>query len=496
MHQTELQKLRDSLWVLCACISSASPDGFTARELLQAYVHRKTVRRSKPAPCTQLDDIYSIGFFQMAHLASQRSASKPRDYVFATMPQFPWYHYPITAESMTFSDIFVDLHGQATRSRHAFASRITASMTDPNATDSQHAWLPSSDQPEPECLGDFLKLLGGSLAEETPTGVPNEHVTTSGLVCEVQGLSPEGCLQMLQSAMQFSERAWGECHHSGELSKSGSRPDVEWEIRINDAAHWGFVPDTLKSKGSHMLAIEDENETTLIKGLSIQYQECDSSISEILDSSNLGDSEPAYVPVLDQARRVLDNMWCASEGFPGEDFQRHDWALFTKLMRGRWPTPLLHTMALLAAMVGCGIGLSAARWVHKHFVPALIRFDATTAVLGLLARHARSAAPSDVRTMFSVGRHLSGPWLGRDLVLADPERSMVPVGIIPDVQKADSSATEADEMYQKRMGILYKGLVRSNSEKGIEFVHLSLGSILAVWKSKKAMRYKQSADTP
>jgi hypothetical protein len=68
-------------------------------------------------------------------------------------------------------------------------------------------------------------------------------------------------------------------------------------------------------------------------------------------------------------------------------------------------------MLLVAAMVGCGIGLSAATWVRERFVPALVHYGTgeKTLILGLLAKHARRSDNSmSLHEMCSVGRHLPG----------------------------------------------------------------------------------------
>src|SRR6202022_2934683 len=109
------------------------------------------------------------------------------------MPQFPWYHYPLEAEQMEFSDIFMDLYKQASGAGHAFACRITQSMTDPRAS-TENAWLPSVEQPEPRCLGDFLKLLGQRL----PRTPDNIHFTTTVNIIEIPDDQPNLVLELIE----------------------------------------------------------------------------------------------------------------------------------------------------------------------------------------------------------------------------------------------------------------------------------------------------------
>ena len=109
------------------------------------------------------------------HLSSNREASKSRDYIFATMPQFLWYHYPQDAVNMQFGDIFIDFYNQSASAGHGFSSLITRSMVESNTVyDGEDAWKPGLDQPEPKCLGDFLKLLGQPLQSMSTSNTTTE----------------------------------------------------------------------------------------------------------------------------------------------------------------------------------------------------------------------------------------------------------------------------------------------------------------------------------
>jgi hypothetical protein len=79
---------------------------------MRAYISNGTIARTKPPPRTRSEDIFTGDFLTMFS-ASDRSATEPRDYIFSTMPQFPWYSYPKTADTMPFSDIFADFEEQA-----------------------------------------------------------------------------------------------------------------------------------------------------------------------------------------------------------------------------------------------------------------------------------------------------------------------------------------------------------------------------------------------
>ena len=141
-HPNDLTRLQNSLLVLFYCFSFDAKTELSLDEFAYAYIHCKTITRSKPRARTVAEDIHTGNFVYM-NLGSQRASSEPRDYIFATMPSFPWYKYPTNAENMAFGDLFVDLYNQAAENRHTFAPKFTASMIQSSATDTSKAWLPS-----------------------------------------------------------------------------------------------------------------------------------------------------------------------------------------------------------------------------------------------------------------------------------------------------------------------------------------------------------------
>ena len=102
-HQNELTTLSDSLWVLSHCFAGIGGKAAMI-EFVRAYVHGGTVVNSR-SPIRSHDEDLHTDLFLRTNLASHRSAEMPRDYVFATMPAFPWYHYPKhKAATMSFSE--------------------------------------------------------------------------------------------------------------------------------------------------------------------------------------------------------------------------------------------------------------------------------------------------------------------------------------------------------------------------------------------------------
>jgi hypothetical protein len=182
-------RIYDSLYILAHAFErrySKNPEQ-GMMEFFKAYMHQGTIARPRAPLRTFKEDIFSNSFV-MTHSYSNRKASEPRDYIFATMPEFPWYQYPKNAPNMTFNDIFQDLYKTAVKNGHGFTCRITESMVpgrNTNAKALHDWWIPSLKQPDPTCLGDFLKLLGSRT--ETPDAITGNPVRAPVIL---HGVSP------------------------------------------------------------------------------------------------------------------------------------------------------------------------------------------------------------------------------------------------------------------------------------------------------------------
>lgn len=448
-----LGRLQDSLLTLWLCMGLAGDNMEASHcDFANAYIQGKTVTRPKPRRRTVAEDIHT-GIFITLNRSSQRAASEPRDYIYAMMPPFPWYNYPPNAENMAFGEIFLDLYNQAAESRHTFVPKFTASMIQSSAADISKTWLPSKQQPDPECLGDFLKLLGHRLDTDTPDNGSCDHATTSVRVLAIEGDTNFDVLPMIQSAIKFSKDIWRDCFIGGELSKYGSYLDSDWETDIPNATHEGCSPNPEKSIDPSLRAIEDDDPKITLEGSSIGLATIPARLGSISRLST-ADHHIDYVPILEHSRGMLAAayyVWIST--YPRPDHKTR-FEKFQHEMKSRWSKQLLHTLTLLTAMVNCQIGLSAAEWVRRYFVPVLIQYDKDNVVLGLLAKHARPSKKQRSKLMLSVGRHVQRKSLGKDLVLFDLAAPSAPVGIIPDFRYGD----ETEEEVEKRMRVLYRGL--------------------------------------
>ncbi|MCJ1266072.1 hypothetical protein MMC22_005954 [Lobaria immixta] len=185
--QTEFQRVMDSLEILAGSFfePSLDPSSTNSVDFVKAYLNNGTVTRDPPPSRSWEEDIFSKSFKEN-HRASERSATMPRDYIFATMPQFPWYQNSAEAKNMTFNEIFADFYQQAKTSGHTFICRITKSMTDlKSCTSYADAWEPSDRVWDPTTLGDFLKLFAGKLPQQDGV-VPNLLIAHKISVKEIE----------------------------------------------------------------------------------------------------------------------------------------------------------------------------------------------------------------------------------------------------------------------------------------------------------------------
>ena len=465
--QNDILRLCLSVSLLGADFRSDAGEVVSAGNFANAYFRCTTITRAKPRRPTVGEDIYT-GSFMARNLGSQRAASEPRDYIYATMSPFPWYGYPTNAEKLAFGELFLDLYNQAAENRHTFAPRITASMIQSSATDTSKAWLPSKQQPEPECLGDFLKLLGQRLATDIPEKYSCYHATTSVRVLAFERDTRCEVLPMIRSSIESFTGIWQSCRAGGELCKYGSYPDSVWKMDVTDATYMGCSPNPEKSMDPCSRAMEDEDPTTIVKRPSIEFTTIPAEIESTSQAGTVN-RHVDYLPILEHSRSILGAAWNAWYSTSSDLHNETDFGEFQRAMEPKCSKQLSHTLILLTAMVNCQIGLSAARWVRKYFVPALIQYDKNNIVLGLLAKHTCSSGKFEVKQMMSVGRHLPGPSVGKDLVLVDLAAPSAPVGIIPDFCHGDAR----NEEFRERLRVLYNGVGKIVAPGRFNIGHMS-----------------------
>jgi hypothetical protein len=215
----------DSLFTLAFAVQPRKTDHDPdfIDKFARAYIKNGSISRNLLDESDTSAGIFSNSFVD-TFANSDRAASRARDYILATVAQQPWYSPPAGAKSMDFGELFHDLYQQAAISGHGFTCRITRSMTESGDVEAKAtAWLPSKCQPEPSCLGDLLKLLGGktSLSPDQP----EHHFTTGVGVSSVSGYNATETFELVERAMRFQPQTWRGSYLGGELSKYGSSPE-------------------------------------------------------------------------------------------------------------------------------------------------------------------------------------------------------------------------------------------------------------------------------
>ncbi|KAK5654584.1 hypothetical protein OQA88_7213 [Cercophora sp. LCS_1] len=427
-YYLSFQRVTDALFVLAHSFNYQ----FSAmQDFIRTYISEGTVQRPAISPRTPTDDIFADKFLVM-NIASLRTASMPRDYIFATMPQFPWYHYRSELKSLSFNDLFNDFVKQSARAGHHFAYRLTRSMTNPAACSNvAEAWFPSSQQPEPTSLGDFLKLLGQKSLSNTSSTEAVHLCSIVGVQTPHATLDFDRTMDIVRSAMNFSIRIWGESHRGGDLSRLGCWPDDVWngDRRLQEAIDLWKNPDNPRppeEKAAEVARLEQEQENNRLRQLGIPW-------------------------LKDQALRILDLLFCAVDPVHVNRPIREDWNFWKHDLARTWSLPLQKMVVLYAAMVSCQIGLSALEWADELFAPVLIKFKTIT-VLGLLSKHAcpDGVIPKEKATMICAGRHPAELPFGKDLVLVDI-MSKMPLGLVPDflplIRTDDEFVSRTEELY-------------------------------------------------
>ena len=171
-----------------------------------------------------------------------------------------------------------------------------------------------------------------------------------------------------------------------------------------------------------------------------------------------------------QALKILDNLWCAVNETVKDFEMRCAWQLFLADMEGRWSPKLLQVLLLLSAMISCRVPVSAYKWARERFIPVRIHY-LTISVIGLLSKHAPPPQKGTLRTMLSVGRHIGGGSLGKDLVLADID-GKVAIGLIPDFLYY----ARTDDDFVTKASILYKGLIVASTSSDCTIRHVPLNA--------------------
>lgn len=425
VHRATSSRVKASLYVLACSFNALRDDGDMQSILtfLKAYVQKGTISRKEALPQNAAVTIFDKNFHGF-HSASNRVATEARDYVFATVPQFSWYQYLEQAKHMTFSTIFLDLYQQAVLANHQFTTRILQSMTEemPSGARPRDAWAPSENQPQPGCLGDFLKLLGNPSDDNSAPQLC--HFTNTVHVHVARKLGLPDALHVIEKAMLFSQEPWSESHVGGELSQYGCWPvtssiGVQLEVARDNSGH---DEPPASHHGAWIRTLE----------------------ASLVEEDRARETDEIAVP---QAFKTLDEMWCAVSPKIRGSVYTGDWKAYRLEFVKRDRRPVKDVMLTLAAMASCRVPLSTLDWVRQLFVPVLTVYP-DEIVLGLLATHCANDFISNDSALLSEGRCAKA--MGKELVLVHPISGCA-VGLLPDFLPK----VRTHEEYIQRIRALY-----------------------------------------
>jgi hypothetical protein len=156
-------------------------------------------RRSVPHPA----ELY-------LHFNSPRQTSKSRDFILAIMPQYEFYRVPNAAKLMGFGQLFADCCNQLRQARSP-ADRMMAPLLAFGS--SETCEVSATDNiPQPTCLGDFIKLLGGGkpiLSGETSDITPLKATSSHEIqVRELLCTDVFETIRLIKQCMNASKDLW------------------------------------------------------------------------------------------------------------------------------------------------------------------------------------------------------------------------------------------------------------------------------------------------
>jgi hypothetical protein len=240
-------------------------------------------------------------------------------------------------------------------------------------------------------------------------------------------------VEIIKGSMRFSESRWTLSNAGGELSKFGM------ELSLASRAQPGM--DTIQ--------IMKNNETFMATLERNRQKQLDFSFR------------------LPEWMIILDALWCGLGFLPEDGAFRENSIVCERWLLSKDPPLYKETLILLAAMVSCGLGLSAYDWAAKTFVPVIADVGRSPRnngqrVLGLISRHVLRHGELQNFDIKVVQRN-SGPALptGCNLVLYSNRSS---IGLLPDFLELLSP----DEVLQESLTKLhYNARIVSNRTVGL-----------------------------
>lgn len=263
----------------------------------------------------------------MSMLSSRRRTSKPRDFVLAVMPQYSFYKVPLDAKSMSFGEIFADCgrqlleEGEATGLAPLFMGRDHAG---PNR------FSISTDIPIPILLADFVKLFFGPIVDPT---IRVHRVHLENISSKLTNFID--ILELLRGQTVHSKYTWT-------MSRTGELVELS---RGHMGVTSGVVPSRVFNNG---LVESESGDSSAI-----------SEMESMRDGGSLrgpssGPREAGFLHLMS----ILPKNENEILGRLSDQFQHLDSSVLIRL----------------AALINCGVGVSAFEWSKSRFIEVLVKF--------------------------------------------------------------------------------------------------------------------------
>lgn len=297
---------------------------------ISAYIHNGTVTRNRNGYTTQHSFQYNLG----AQFNSVRVTSKPRDFILAIMPQFKWYSVPPNAKQLKFGKLFLDCCKQASEKGVHLSPLISLEAN--SNTNNLPVLQASENIPEPTCLGDFAKLLfGPSLVNPIPLSLGKSETETVNVKPILGRTGPEA-FEIIKNSILYSTERWVNAV-CGELFKYGDLPE---RSIFHDEEATGNPAE--RKNGYEPLSRDIKNQLKILYFMYSRY------------------------------RTTNPLNWYQWRGI-------YRWLVTT--------APQLYIDRILqqAALINCGLGVSALDWLKQNVDPIVVQFRGKE-ILALAAR--------------------------------------------------------------------------------------------------------------
>lgn len=222
------------------------------------------------------------------HFDSTRETGKDRDFILAIMPQYKFYIVPKDAKKMSFEQLFVDCCHQLDRAGPSLPpdGRLKPLLVS-DSFGNREGFEATDNIPLPTTLGDFIKLLGGSvpIPTEEAAGIAlpteNDHdVRYQVQADEVDYNNEFETIRVVKESMNASEEVWQTALSSiyGKIL-AGSGSDNRNQTRSDDT-----MPDLRMLRNVFEILMTRESDSSRAAAVLVQNSKFQESFQPTLQA--------------------------------------------------------------------------------------------------------------------------------------------------------------------------------------------------------------------